>query len=87
MAKNKAVVKVLGREYTLVSPETVEHMESIADCVNNKLNELSFSGRYLSQERLMTLTALNLADELLKSQAEIETLKCALEWKKLQDKP
>ena len=84
MAKNRTTVKVQGREFTVLSPDTPQHMERVAKCVNEKFSELSYSGIYLSKESLMTLTALNLADDLLKAQEEIENLKCALEWKKLQ---
>lgn len=84
MAKNRTTVKIQGKEFTLLSPDTPEHMERVAKCVDEKLSELSYSGVYLSKESLMTLTALNLADDLLKAKEEIETLKCAFEWKKLQ---
>lgn len=74
MQKNKTVVTVRGKEYTLVGTETVEYMQRVAGYVDRRMNDLSFSN-YLSEDRLMTLTALNIADELLKSKDEVNAIR------------
>jgi cell division protein ZapA len=74
MDKNKAVVSVHGREYTIVGSEPPEYMQRVAAYVDRRMSELSFSS-YLSDERLMALTALNLADELLKSKDEVSAIR------------
>ena len=74
MEKNKTVVTVHGRDYTVVGTETPEYMQRVASYVDRRMTELSFSG-YLSEDRLMALTALNLADELLKSKDEVNAMR------------
>ena len=74
MEKNKAVVTVHGREYTLVGAEPPEYMQRVAAYVDRRMSEISYSSS-LSDERLMALTALNLADELLKSKDEVSAIR------------
>lgn len=74
MEKNRAVVTVHGREYTLVGTEPPEYMQRVAAYVDRRMSEISFSA-YLSEERLMALTALNLADELIKSKDEVTAIR------------
>ena len=70
MDKNKVVVTVHGREYTLVGAEPVDYMQRVAGYVDRRMSEISYAS-YLPEDRLMALTALNLADELLKSKDEV----------------
>ena len=65
MKKNRAVVTVHGREYTLLGEEPTDYMQRVAAYVDRRMSEISFSAP-LSEDRLMALTALNLADELLR---------------------
>jgi len=74
MQKNKTVVTVRGKEYTLVGTESVEYMQRVAGYVDRRMNEISFSN-YLPDDRLMTLTAINIADELLKSKDEVNMMR------------
>ena len=74
MQKNKTVVTVRGKEYTLVGTEPVEYMQRVATYVDRRMTEISLAS-YLSEDRLMTLTALNIADELLKSKAEVNAMR------------
>lgn len=74
MQKNKTVVTVRGKEYTLVGTEPVEYLQRVAVYVDRRMTEISFSS-YQSDDRLTTLTALNLADELFKSKDEIKAMR------------
>ena len=74
MQKNKTVVTVHGKDYTLVGTEPVEYMQRVAAYVDRRMNEISFS-LPRPDERLMTLTALNIADELLKSKDEVNAIR------------
>lgn len=74
MKKNRAVVQVHGREYTLLGEEMPEYMQRVATYVDRRMSEISFSAP-LSEDRLMALTALNLADELLKSKDEVAAMR------------
>ena len=59
MKKNRAVVTVHGREYTLLGEEPTDYMQRVAAYVDRRMSEISFSAP-LSEDRLMALTALNL---------------------------
>ena len=72
--KNKVTVSIAGQEYTLVGTESVEYMQRVAGYVDRRMNEISFSN-YLPDDRLMTLTAINIADELLKSKDEVNAMR------------
>ena len=74
MKKNRAVVTVHGREYTLLGEEPTDYMQRVAVYVDRRMSEISFSAP-LSEDRLMALTALNLADELLKSKDEVAAMR------------
>ncbi len=74
MQKNKAVVSVHGKEYTVVSTDAPEYMQRVAGYVDRRMNELAMA-TYLPEQRLYALTALNLADELLKSKDENNALR------------
>ena len=67
MAKNKTVVRVGGREYTMISDETPEYMHRVATYVDRKMEEINVASK-LSNVMLSALAALNIADELLKAQ-------------------
>ena len=74
MDKKRAVIRVHGREYTLRGTESEEYMQRVAAYVDRKISEISFTG-WLSEDRLLMLTALNLADELMRSKDENAKLK------------
>ena len=74
MDKNKVVVTVHGREYTLVGAEPVDYMQRVAGYVDRRMSEISYAS-YLPEDRLMALTALNLADGLLKSKDEVTAMR------------
>lgn len=67
MAKNRTVVKVGGREYTMLSDETPEYIHRVAAYVDRKMEEINVASK-LSNVMLAVLAALNITDELLKAQ-------------------
>ncbi len=68
--KNKVIVKIMDREYTLVSEDSREHMQSVANYVDDKMRETFESNRKLSTSMIGVLTALNIADEFYKVNSE-----------------
>lgn len=62
-------VTILGREYRLKSQTPPEHMQRAAACVDRKMRELNASG-LTGREAVSVMTALTLADELLRAQDE-----------------
>lgn len=64
--KNKVTVKIMDRDYTLVSEDSREHMQRVANYVDDKMRETFNSNKKLSMSMIGVLTALNVADELHK---------------------
>ena len=64
--KNKLVVKINGREYTLASSESREYMLSLADLVDKKMRQVSASDPMMSTALTAVLAAVNLADDYLR---------------------
>ena len=69
MEKQKTTVSVGGKEYTIVSSDSPEHMKRVAAYADRKLRESAAVSR-LPLAQAGALTALNLADELMKAQDE-----------------
>ena len=67
---NKLTVKLDGREYTIVSEESREYMLEISDIVNKKLTDIKIQNSKLSTSMAALLVALNMADDLKKSEAK-----------------
>lgn len=78
MDKQKTVVYVGGRGYSLVSTESPEYMRRLAAYVDRKLREVAVATGRPSGE-VAVLSALNMADELMKAQAENSLLRRQME--------
>ena len=76
--KNKTVVRIAGREYTLVSGDTDEQMQKVALFVNRKMAETYKANPKLSTMMIAVLSALNVADECLKLKEKIQALEADL---------
>ena len=74
MEKQKITVRVAGRSYTLVSSDPPEHVRRVAELLNRQLREMELVSN-LPAHQVMTLTSLNLEDQLVKAQDEIRELK------------
>lgn len=72
--KNKVTVKIMDRDYTLISEDSREYMQRVANYVDDKMRETSNGNKKLSTSMVAVLTALNIADELYKVLAEKEEL-------------
>lgn len=60
-------VTVAGRTFTIKTDDSPGKVQSAADLVQQKLDELRSAGGTAGTDRLMALVALNLAGELLNS--------------------
>jgi len=69
MDKNKTAVRILGHEYTVVGGDKPEHVQRIARYVGRKMEDLQMTSR-LSPNHVAVLTAMNIADDLLRAQDE-----------------
>ena len=69
MNKIKATVRIAGKDYTIVGNDSEEHMHRVAVFVDRKMEELTLATR-MPDSMVSVLTAMNVADELLKAQDE-----------------
>lgn len=72
LGKNKASVRIAGKEYILVGEEPEQYIYNLAYYVDKKISEMLKINPMLSTSMASVLTALNVADEYLKL-AEKET--------------
>lgn len=71
---NRITVSINGTEYTFMSGESPSHMEKAAGLVDEKMGDITASGR-VSRMDAAVLAAVNLADELLRQQSIAENLR------------
>lgn len=72
--KNRIVVSIGGKDYTMVASEDEGYVRRCAELVNRQLTEVSGGGK-LSQTDAAVLAAMNVADMLLKEQEASENLR------------
>ena len=79
MAETKTKITVYGKEYTIVSPDSRDHVQRVAAYLDDKIKELKSENLDISGDSLLTLAALNLADEFIKAQDKLEMLSSEVE--------
>ena len=71
---NRVTVNICGEDYTLVAEESTAYMEQVAALVDKKMHEV-IAGAKVGRSDAAVLAAVNLADELLKSEQAAENLR------------
>lgn len=71
---NRITVSICGEDYTLVAEENTAYMEQVAGLVDSKMNEV-ITGAKVGRNDAAVLAAVNLADDLLKSEQTAENLR------------
>jgi cell division protein ZapA len=67
MGKERLVeIKVFGQTYTVKTDTEEDHIQKVAGYVNEKMNEILKKTKSVSTLNVAILTALNIADDLLK---------------------
>lgn len=74
---NCVKVTICGEDYTLLAEEDPSYMQKVASIVDAKISEIMASGR-INRMEAAVLAAANLADELLKQQANTENIRSQL---------
>lgn len=74
MNKTKTTVQIGGRDYTITGEGSEDHIKRVAVYVDRKMEELRFATR-LPQPMVAVLTAMNIADDLIKAQDENSRLR------------
>lgn len=67
MGKERSIeIKVFGQTYTVKTDAEEDHIQEVAKYVNEKMSEVLKNTRSVSTLNVAILTALNIADDLLK---------------------
>ncbi|MBR5224658.1 MAG: cell division protein ZapA [Clostridia bacterium] len=74
MKKNKISVRLLGRDYSLLTDQPPERVQSVARYVDRKMRELQITAR-IPENVLPMLTTLTIGDELFSAQQENQRLR------------
>ena len=75
--ENRIVITICGEEYALLADEAPSYMQKVAQYVDTKMSETLRTVK-VGRTDAAVLTALNLADELMKSQQNAENLRAQL---------
>ena len=74
---NHVVISICGEEYTFVAEEASSYMHRVGSYVNDKMAEVLDSSK-VGRTDAAVLTAVNIADELFKAQAEADQLRAQI---------
>ena len=85
MNKNKVVVHLMGRDYTLVTDQQPDQVQRLSQYVDRRMRELAILTR-AGENMLPVLTAMTLADELFTAQDEVNRLRRELDAAKIETK-
>lgn len=77
MAKNKVEVIIGGSIYSLQGEESNQHIQQVAGMIDEKVIEIQkkYGTKRLSTSQLFMLSAINIADEYLKTKEEVDIAK------------
>ena len=78
MDKIKTTVRIAGREYSIVTRDSEEYVHGVANWVDRRMRELN-QATHLPGGQLAVLTAMNAADDMMKSREENRRLRRELE--------
>jgi len=71
--KTKTVVRIAGKEYTLIADLPEEYIHKVAIYVDKKMSEVSRRRSDLSTAMAAVMAAVNIADEVMELRGEKET--------------
>ena len=75
MKEERAVeIKVFGQTFSVKTDAEEDHLQSVAQYVNEKMEEVLKKTRSVSTLNVAILTALNIADDLLKEKEQRKAL-------------
>lgn len=77
--KRKVEVSLQGQQFTLKSDKSDEYLQSLANFVTERLEDIRQNSRIASSHNVAMLLCLNLADQLFEKEQELANLKSSLE--------
>jgi cell division protein ZapA len=74
MEKNRVIVTIFGKDYSLVSEVDPDYIRKAATYLDSKMREVSENYPNIPETRVAVLAALNIADELFRSRESLDGL-------------
>ncbi len=74
-SKNKVVIRIAGKDYTLVGMESDEYIQKVGLYIDKKMNEILMRNNRLSTSLAAVLTAINVADDFFKAREAEQLLR------------
>lgn len=74
-AKNKVEIRICGKDYSIVGTETDEYIQRVGLYIDKKMTEILKNNSQLSTSMASILTAVNVADDYLKTNEALEKTK------------
>ncbi|MEW6309187.1 MAG: cell division protein ZapA [Bacillota bacterium] len=80
--KTRVSVRIMGETYPIKGSASAEHIEGLASLVDSRMRQVAEHNPKLGQGKVAVLTALMLAEELLRLQEQLDRLAAVLdaEW-------
>lgn len=72
--KNRLSVRILGQDHYLITTDDQQYVENVARLVDDRMQAILKSNSSLSYTKIAILTALNLADDLMKTRDKIDEI-------------
>lgn len=72
---NKVKLTVCGIDYFITTDESVEYTENLGKKIDERMGQILRSGALVTMTQAAVLTALETADELSKSESEVQNLR------------
>lgn len=80
--RTKVTVEINNRQYTIVGTESKEHVQLVADLVNEKMTEIHQANKHLDTTKLAVLTAINTMNDYIKLKEEFDEFLTLIEEEK-----
>ncbi len=75
---NRVKLTIRGASFYISTDESVEYTEELGKKIDSRLAELLDSGLHISMSQAVVLVALEMADQLTKSEKEVESLRAQM---------
>lgn len=72
--KNRTTVEIFGSQYVIIGKESREHIQQVANLVDEKMREIRSKNPSLDVSKIAVLTALNAVNDYIKIKNELERL-------------
>ncbi|SNT23154.1 cell division protein ZapA [Anaerovirgula multivorans] len=73
--KNKVIIKINGQDYPIIGTEPKDYLLKVGNFVDEQMDLITRHNSKLSISMIAVLTCINVADQLLKLQNQLDTIK------------